>query len=173
VALMRETNSYARFYGEEEPYTVECIDALAAEAAAEDAENERTWAEREAATREANRARLAGRAEAWKAGHHVYIGGHPDTFLRATVDRFTDGLEVETSRGAHVPLAAAERLYRSLHANIDVTGERVGVYTFGGQDDAGITIGCHFIAWSEVERFAATMGWTTGASAPVEQAVSA
>jgi hypothetical protein len=169
VALMREANQYAQFYSE--PRVYDAIDALAAVSAAEDAENERTWAERQAAAREANRAKLAERAEQWKAGANAYIEGHPDTFLRVVrAHGDCDGmLQVETSRGAHVPLAAAERLYRAMQRQEAVEGGRVGSYTVRELAHDGIHIGCHFITWSEVERFAQSQGWTTGAVAPVER----
>lgn len=72
---------------------------------------------------------------------------------------------METSRGARIPLVDAERAYRfatkarakGWHRN----GDRfpVGGYELDAVNDSGVVAGCHRVSWDEIDRFAATQGW--------------
>lgn len=76
-----------------------------------------------------------------------------------------DGEDVETSRYARVPLAAAERTFRFVWARRAQGWHRngethvVGNYSLEAVNEQGLVIGCHRITWAEVERFARSQGW--------------
>jgi hypothetical protein len=76
-----------------------------------------------------------------------------------------EGSELVTSRGARVPMEAAERTYRfakkhpDWHRNGDT--HAVGPYQLDAVNAQGIVAGCHRIAWDEIERFAKQEGWVT------------
>jgi hypothetical protein len=72
--------------------------------------------------------------------------------------------EVETSHGARVPLDHARVFYKAItrfKANPKECDERlkVGNFRLDRLSNNGAHIGCHFIEWSEMERFAKTMNW--------------
>jgi len=72
--------------------------------------------------------------------------------------------EVETSHGARVPLDHARVFYKAItrfKANPKACDERfkVGNFRLDRLSNDGAHIGCHFIEWSEMERFANVMGW--------------
>lgn len=72
--------------------------------------------------------------------------------------------EVETSHGARVPLDHARVFYKAItrfKSNPKACKERfkVGNFHLSNLTPNGANIGCHFIAWSEMERFANVMGW--------------
>lgn len=80
--------------------------------------------------------------------------------------RVSDG-EVETSKGARVPLADAERAFRfaiarkskGWHRNGET--HKVGHYQLDAVNGDGIVAGCHRITWDELERFAKVQGWVS------------
>lgn len=107
----------------------------------------------------------------WLEGQMVQIpAAYSKTLLRV---RLFDGdcpatngqPYMETSRGAKVPLAEAEKAFRfavamrarGWHRN----GEqfKVGDYQLDAVNEQGVIAGCHRIAWDEIERFAKTQGW--------------
>ena len=80
--------------------------------------------------------------------------------------------EVETSHGARVPLDQAKRFYgviKQFKSNPNAIDHlkytnlkdrlKVGNFRLSNLTPNGANIGCHFIAWSEMERFANVMGW--------------
>ena len=72
--------------------------------------------------------------------------------------------EVETSHGARVPMDQAKRFYgviKRFKDNPKACNERIKVGNFhlSNLTPNGANIGCHFIAWSEMERFANLMEW--------------
>ena len=72
--------------------------------------------------------------------------------------------EVETSHGARVPMDQAKRFYSVIKRFKDDPNAckerfKVGNFHLSELCVNGATIGCHFIAWSEMERFANVMGW--------------
>lgn len=96
----------------------------------------------------------------WLAGEANYLpyGDFP-VQLRAK-----DG-NLETTRGAIVPLSDAERTFRfavavrarGWHSNGDK--HQVGMYSLDAVNEQGVVAGCHRIAWDEIERFAKLQGW--------------
>lgn len=103
--------------------------------------------------------------ERWLAGDpDVHLDYELPIMLRVAPD---DGSAVvETSRGARVPLTEAERTYRFILKVHDrgwhASGEQhqVGMYALKRVLPDEIVVGCHHIAWSEVERFAKSQGWS-------------
>lgn len=136
--------------------------------AAQARETKRTDAQRRA---DAKRARERARAEKERAEKEAeqrlwWLAGDPNArplFGGATVLR-TIGDQVETSRGARVPVAAAHELYRFLHMLAakgtaeKLAGHRVGHYTVTRVEADAIVIGCHTLMYTEVERWATLEG---------------
>ena len=93
----------------------------------------------------------------WLAGvSHRY----PDAHTNPIVLRIhpSEDNRVQTSRGAVVPLRVCASLYKSFKAVSMPDDTSVGHYTLNNVTSDGITIGCHFIAAKELERFAAIIG---------------
>ncbi len=111
----------------------------------------------------------------WLAGERVSIPYNVQTvYLRAKAasDFSAQGqskLVLETSRGASVPLADAQRAFQFIwnrrrtgwHRNGETC--RVGDFQLDAVKDQGIVAGCHRISWPEIERFALSQGWITQA----------
>lgn len=95
----------------------------------------------------------------WLAGKPANPKADWPTLLRAKGD------EMVTTKGARVPLSDAKRAYlfamrlraKGWHRN----GEqfKVGMYDLDAINEVGVIAGCHRVTWSEIERFAALMGW--------------
>lgn len=72
---------------------------------------------------------------------------------------------VQTSHGATVPYGEAKVTYkfamRYRKAGWHDNGERhsVGGFSMSAVNENGIVIGCHRIAWEEIDRFAKSQGW--------------
>lgn len=67
--------------------------------------------------------------------------------------------EIQTSKGAQVPLIEARKLWHMLQDRKDVSGMRVGHYTVTSCDAVNLTVGCHVIPLKEVFRMAVKLGW--------------
>jgi len=72
--------------------------------------------------------------------------------------------EVETSQGARVPLQDAKLFFNAIKRFKDspkacLDRFKVGDFRLSNLTPNGANIGCHFIAWKEMERFATQMGW--------------
>jgi len=72
--------------------------------------------------------------------------------------------EVETSHGARVPLQDAKLFYNAIKRFKDspkacLDRFKVGNFRLSNLTPKGANIGCHFIAWKEMERFANQIGW--------------
>ncbi len=95
----------------------------------------------------------------WTAGENVYLSWHQPALLRAV-----NG-DMETSKGARVPIGEAERAYRFAIVKRERgwrrNGEQfaIGHYSLDAVNEEGVIAGCHRIAWSEIERFAQAQGW--------------
>lgn len=142
-------------YGIQTPDSLDGVGPLLAQHAQEvEAERQRQVAER--AERDAQRDREnAAQIEAWLRGENYYCPTTATPRLRLS----RDGREIETSWGARVPVRYAEPLIkRSRECRGQSFNERVGNYTLSYVSDNGsLTIGCHVIAASEVERMAAVL----------------
>ena len=100
--------------------------------------------------KEARAKKEAEQAEAleqWKQGATIF------RYFESTALRVKDG-EVQTTKGATVPVIEARKLYRALKAGVNVIGQRVGLYTVNALTAENLVIGCHTIPLSEVERIA-------------------
>jgi hypothetical protein len=94
----------------------------------------------------------------WQAGENVYAGGfqyHP-TMLRIK------GENIQTSRGANIPVADALKLWPLLE-RVKQSGKtleaglhniNLGAYRFNSFDGDTLIVGCHSIAWPEIEKMA-------------------
>ena len=127
--------------------------------------------EREERKAELARLRGAERVEAWLSGEPVSLDRRSEgtfgtdhgvsCYIRAK------GEELQTSLGARVPLDHAIRAFRFVKACKERGEEwhrnghslRVGHFAVDKIDGGGnMTAGCHFIAWSEIERLARSLG---------------
>lgn len=163
--LVAEANEFARFFGFAERFSPEFVARLNSEAAAEREARKIERERQEAEYRQREAARLAKEIPEWLAGERNYLTVSHDA--PALLRLSSDGSEVETSRGATVPVSHARRLYLLWTANAVRGGQRVGHFTTHAANAEGITIGCHYITRAEADRFAASMGWTVEASANV------
>ena len=72
---------------------------------------------------------------------------------------------IETSHGARVPLDKARVFYKAITRFKDNPSEcteryQVGDFRLNKLTSNGAQIGCHFIEWNEIERFAKKMEWS-------------
>lgn len=79
------------------------------------------------------------------------------TFLRLSFD----GDNVETSRGACIPVTVAKGLWRRLQRNESIDGMSLGRYTVGTLKDGILIVGCHQIPFGELEIIAQLLGLET------------
>jgi hypothetical protein len=100
----------------------------------------------EAIAKEQRKQKEAENLALWKAGEH-------HATFAATALRVKDG-EVQTSHGATVPVIEAKKLYRALKAGVNIIGQRVGHFEVRSIDSENLTVGCHIIPLSEIERIA-------------------
>jgi hypothetical protein len=138
--------------------------ALEARRAAESAEYASVRAKREARYAEI-RANPAAHIADWRSGKgEIEV---PDILNGFDLLR-VNGDEIETTRGAYVPTGHAKRAYAIFRKLRDAGktyqsnghAEHVGHYTIDSLDENGIvSIGCHRIEWSEIERLATSQGW--------------
>ena len=89
----------------------------------------------------------------WKAGEAAayipyWINPPPPSSLRIKND------QVETTRGARIPLPDARKAYRLIKAGRgdSLKGQRIAYYTVTSITDTLLTVGCHKILLSEVDR---------------------
>lgn len=169
VATIDEANRFSAFFGLrrrlKQPADIES--ALA------DARERTNTEKRRNAKLEAVRAKRVAEADAERAAWfanalHVWLaGGNPDrgvwrfysidpAYLR--IDPAEPNM-VQTSAGARVPLAVAERAYRRMSVGADLGGYRISDVT----TDV-VKVGCHTFQRSEVERFARSVGWSQAAT---------
>jgi hypothetical protein len=105
------------------------------------------------------KAKLAATVAEWRAGKAVDVPYDSPVVLRAF------GGELETSKGARVPLTDAERTFRFISARRQGGWHRngethaVGHYQLDAVNEAGVVVGCHRVSWGEIEFFASAMGW--------------
>jgi hypothetical protein len=100
----------------------------------------------------------ADRMALWLIGDNVYTGGfhYLPTALRIKGD------SIQTSRGANIPVADAVKLWpllvraknsgKTLEAGLHSIN--LGAYRFNSFDGAVLIVGCHQIAWPELEKMA-------------------
>lgn len=100
----------------------------------------------------------ADRLALWLTGESVNINGFQfsDTLLRIK------GEQIETTRGAKIPVSDALKIYPLL-ARTKRTGGKIeaglhninlGAYRFNSFDGENLIVGCHSIAWAQIEKMA-------------------
>jgi hypothetical protein len=100
----------------------------------------------------------ADRMAIWLTGENVYTGGfhYLPTALRIKAE------SIETSRGAKIPVSDAIKIWplllraknsgKTLEAGLHSIN--LGPYRFNSFDGAVLIVGCHEIAWPELEKMA-------------------
>ena len=97
--------------------------------------------------------------QAWRDGKNVYLPYSCDIALRINGD------QIETSKGAFIPLNQAETLWkligRAMQGQRDYEiGQAIGVYQLTKiRRDGSIVVGCHDIPYVEIQRMAVTLGY--------------
>jgi hypothetical protein len=149
-------------YGKSDnPLTADQVAKFKAQAAQEREANKA----RKAAQAKAKAERLAKHQEAldlWAAGgQKYYVFGDLPVRLRIMND------EIQTSRGAEVPLIEARKLWRAIQTLAKngtgpaIEGMRVGHYTVTTIRDGALIVGCHTIPLREVYKMAKALKWDT------------
>jgi len=91
----------------------------------------------------------------WLNGENVYLNSSlTPVLLRLT----NDGEQVETSLRAYVSLKAAKVLFEMIKAGKDIKGFDIDGYTVISLNGV-LTIGCHKIERTEINRFSNLMNW--------------
>ena len=122
--------------------------------------------------RDAEKNRIAAleaveRLELWKIGENVNTNGFQfsDTLLRIKGD------QIETTRGAKIPVSDALKIYPLL-SRAKNTGKTIeaglhqinlGAYRFNSFDGDTLIVGCHSIAWAQIEKMAQELKLIEGA----------
>ncbi len=76
-----------------------------------------------------------------------------------------DGLSMETSKGATVPLQDAKRAFQFVIRHKETGWHRngetfaIGDFHLDSVNDHGVIAGCHRVSWDEIERFATANNW--------------
>ena len=103
---------------------------------------------------------LADKCEAWRNGKNPYTPRYDvPVMLRISGD------QIETSKGAFIPVNQAETLWRligrAMQGQRDYeVGHAVGVYQLTKiRRDGSIVVGCHDIPYVEIQRMAVTLGY--------------
>lgn len=154
--LVKEANEFCEVFRFKTRFEVPDLDELKAKA--------KRTAEQEKRQREAKRKAFEKECEVavaeWKAGQRNQLPmGLETVYLRRM-----EG-QMQTSRGAVVPITEAERAFRFAMIQRERgwrrNGEQfaVGPYQLDAVNEFGVIAGCHRVAWAEIERFAKEQGW--------------
>lgn len=156
---LEQARSICAFYGLRQKIDEQTVSRLRVAAAREEKRRAKVLAEEQARREKENAKKIA----AWLAGtSDSFPYGVSRTCLRLDP---LDPATVETSRGVRVPLADAERAFRFAVARRAKGWRRngetcpIGQFHLDSITADGIIAGCHHIAWTEIERFAALRGW--------------
>lgn len=105
------------------------------------------------ATQAAERlAEEAAELEAWSAG-----GPLGQFFYKLPTRLRIKDNEIQTSRGATIPLIEARKFWHVLEAKGSIEGMRIGHYTVTGMRETDLIVGCHTIPMTEVQRMAVAL----------------
>ncbi len=162
-SVVLQANKYAEIFGIDFRLSLpdEIVDEMERKAQEWEAKDRETQAKRDAA----KLVSMQAQAEKWKAGETDSLGWeYPKTLLRIR------GSRIETSRGAIVEIAEAQKILPSIRQcrekGLNYTpsiGEdspiMVGDFAlrFIGKD-GNIQVGCHSIGYDEIERIAEILG---------------
>lgn len=143
----------------ENPLTAEVMEKLKVRAAAE---RERAKAERlaRAAADAARKVELQAEYDGWKAGTVDRLPWEAVNLFPVALRVHDD--EIQTTKGAAVPVIEARKLWRALRTDAGtVPGMRVGHYTVTriDPDHDSLIVGCHTIPLREVTRMAVRLGF--------------
>jgi hypothetical protein len=100
------------------------------------------------------------RLKLWLEGESIeiyHLRELPEIYLRA-IPR-DEKTQVQTSWGAVVTTQEAKKLYLARKRGSDLLGYVIDGFTVIENKPDHITIGCHIIKQTEIERFAKVMGW--------------
>jgi hypothetical protein len=97
----------------------------------------------------------------WLAGDrdNIGYGASVDTLLRIKGDN------VQTSRGAEIPVSQTANLWALVNSVISakrelILNKRIGVYSLSKIETTGnITVGCHYIKYEQLQRIAKILGY--------------
>ena len=160
-ALTEEANGFAEFYGLKIRLSLPAdLSAMVAECKRQERR------EKERKQREARKRQEEARKqlEAWSNGESDYL---PSVFYDSPIRLRVKGDELQTSRGARVPLDHAVKAFRVIK-RLKQRGEsyernghtiHLGHFALDRVDsDGNVTAGCHHVAWDEIERVATLVG---------------
>ena len=157
--LVEEANAFSAFFGLRVRLTLPAESEMAAECKAIE-KKERERKQREATKRERE---AAESLQKWVDGETDYFPGR----LRLPIRLRIKGDELQTSRGARVPLDHAVKAFRIIKRLRD-KGEayqrnghtiHLGNFALDAIDTQGnVTAGCHEVAWEEIARVATLAG---------------
>ncbi len=167
-ALVTEANGYAEFFGlrsrfalptNTEEMIAECARIQKREREQQRKREIKLERERAERTREAQK-----HIQKWVLGKSDYL---PGEVYNLPIRLRVAGDELQTSRGARVPLAHAVKAYRIIrrYREYGETYQRnghtihLGLFPLDVIDDQGnVTAGCHNVAWKEIDRIATLTG---------------
>jgi hypothetical protein len=163
IHLAEQFNEYLAAIPDEEVYSTQPIDLAQFDAIREEAQKAKALAE--AAEKErAKRAAEEGKVKLDRWRRHDYQG-YLGMYVPDSLRLSKDGENVETSRGAFIPVSHAKRLWplvencRAIKQGITGRDIRVGHYIVSEvRADGSIRVGCHDIAYSEIEGIAKALG---------------
>jgi hypothetical protein len=90
----------------------------------------------------------------WLKGERYSLPSSIDkVFLRRKDDT------IETSMGANVSVVEARLLHHAIKNGMDIKGRKIGYYTVLSFNGKILTVGCHKIEKSEIDRFAKSQNW--------------
>lgn len=163
LRIAENANAYLAALPEDERLSLVRIDTSALEAVRADLERaEEARRKIEAEARAARTAELAESLAEWRAGSVIARSGFHSIAPALRVS--ADGSTVQTSHGAEIPMDDARKLWplilqmRAGQREFS-PGEPVGHYRLSKiRKDGSIVVGCHDIAFSEIERIAHALG---------------
>lgn len=112
----------------------------------------------------------ADRLKAWRVDPTIHTQGFhglPVALRLKSADEPGTTLRIQTSHGAEIPVQAARDIWpfirRAMRENVEyrpsAKGARMGVYSLNLiRPDGSIVVGCHDIAYAEIEAMAQAMG---------------
>jgi hypothetical protein len=117
-------------------------------------------AKRNAAIKERARIDALSRADKlaeWRKGLDVYLSYSSEVYLRI------NGTDIQTSKGARIPVSETPLIWAMVQRKKEwKPGNPIGVYQLTKiRADGSIVVGCHDIAFSELEYIAKELGYVT------------
>jgi hypothetical protein len=114
--------------------------------------------EREEKERQERIAKAKENLKEWLEGHNPAGAFNLGYYLDKIYLR-VNGENIQTTKGAEIPLTVARKLWERIKENKPLAGMSLGHYTVDTFDGEILTVGCHTISLSEMQRLAAILGW--------------